>query len=272
MTFPATYRGLLIATLLFTPNGCKKAGTPSATSQPATPVELRIAAASDLQFALADLLSSFESLHPDIHVSVTYGSSGNLYSQLANKAPFDVFLSADATYPQKLVDQKLAARSAVFPYATGHTVVWAAKDSTIDLKSRGLNALLEPRVKKIAIANPDHAPYGRAAVAALKSANLYDRVKDRLVFGENISQTAQFAASGSADVGVIALSLALAPQMQGKGTYWEIPTDSYPQIQQAGVILNSSADLRAAETFRDYLTSEAGRSTLARCGFSPPAK
>jgi molybdate transport system substrate-binding protein len=273
-------RNLVIAfSLVATLVGCKKEQPSTSPASPAAPAsgpastsQLRIAAASDLQFALADLLKSFESQHPEIHVIVTYGSSGNFFSQLSNKAPFDVFLSADATYPQKLVDQGLAQPSALFPYATGRIALWAPKESPLNIATQGLTALTDPRVKKIAIANPDHAPYGRAAVGAMKSANIYDRVKDHLVLGENISQTAQFVSTGSADIGIIALSLALAPQMSDKGTYWEIPTNSYPPIEQAGVIMNTATDPQAAQAFRDYLTSDPGRSALARFGFSPPSR
>ena len=273
VTVLSILRTFAVLALLTASIGCKKEQATGATaprSHPSTS-ELRIAAASDLQFALAELLKPFQQDHPDIHVSVTYGSSGNFFSQLSNKAPFDVFLSADAAYPQKLADQNLAQPSAVFRYATGHIVLWTPNDSKLDIKTRGRVALTDPSVRKIAIANPTHAPYGRAAVSALKSAGLYDRVKDRLVLGENISQTAQFAASGSADVGIIALSLALAPQMSSKGTYFEIPADSYPPIEQAGVIMNSATNSHAAQVFRDYLLSDPAQSTLRHFGFSAPS-
>jgi molybdate transport system substrate-binding protein len=261
-------------TLIAVLGGCKKGqtGNTALTSQPSTPAQVRVAAAADLQFALADLVRSFEQNHPDIRVVVTYGSSGNFFSQLSNKAPFDLFLSADAAYPQKLVEQGLAQPSALFDYATGKIVLWAPKNSATDVKALGMSALTDPRVRKIAIANPDHAPYGRAAVSALKSANIYDRVKDRLVLGENIAQTAQFASSGSADLGIIALSLALSPRMIEKGNYFEIPSDSYPPIQQAGVILDTAADPHAARLLRDYITSDAGRAVLARFGFATPSR
>ncbi len=273
ITVLSLLKTVAVLAVLTASNGCKKeqpTGTTAPTSHPSIS-ELRVAAASDLQFALAELLKTFEQQHPDIHVSVTYGSSGNFFSQLSNKAPFDVFLSADAAYPQKLAEEGLAQSSAIFGYATGHIVLWTPTDSKLDIKTRGLDALTDPSVRKIAIANPDHAPYGRAAVAALKSAGLYDRIKDHLVLGENISQTAQIAASGSADLGVIALSLALAPQMSSKGSYFEIPTDSYPPIEQAGVIMNSAADHRACHLFCDYLISGDGRATLHRFGFSAPS-
>jgi molybdate transport system substrate-binding protein len=253
--------------------GCKKDATARpATSMPAAAAQVRIAAAADLQFALAEMAKAFEREHPEIHPSVTYGSSGNFYSQLSNRAPFDLFLSADASYPPKLVEQGLAKPSAVFRYATGRIVVWAPKDPRIDVRKQGLSSLTDPAVRKIAIANPEHAPYGRAAVAALRSAGIYDQVKDRLILGENIGQAAQFVSSGSADVGIIALSLALAPQMSDKGVYFEVPVESYPPIEQAGVILTGASDAPAAEAFRDYLVSDAGRATLSRFGFSTPAR
>jgi molybdate transport system substrate-binding protein len=255
--------------------GCKNepgGSTRPAASGEAGPTQVRIAAAADLQFVLADLAKRFEQEHSDIRVSVTYGSSGNFFSQLSNKAPFDIFLSADASYPQKLVDQGLAKPAAMFPYARGRIVLWALKGGRIDVAARQVGSLTDPAVRKIAIANPEHAPYGRAAVAAMRSAGVYERVKDRLILGENISQTAQFVSSGSADVGIVALSLALAPSMADKGVYFEIPVDSYPPIEQAGVILNWAADARAAEAFRDYLISDAGRATLARFGFSDPVR
>src|SRR6476646_629877 len=138
----AILRGLLIITLVVTPLGCKKSENPSAApgSQPTSRAQLRVAAASDLQFALPELIKSFEQAHPEIHVAPTYGSSGNFFSQLSNKAPFDLFLSADASYPQKLVDQGLSQPSAIFAYATGRIVLWAPKDSPLDLKTLGLGA------------------------------------------------------------------------------------------------------------------------------------
>jgi molybdate transport system substrate-binding protein len=254
--------------------GCKRED-PSAQApgtQPGRPVEVRIAAAADLRFAMDELAVRFHRLHPDAELKPTYGSSGNFFTQLTNKAPFDVFLSADADYPQKLVDQGLASRDTLFKYAVGHIVIWVPKDSPLDLDRLGIRAVAERSVQRIAIANPQHAPYGRAALAAMKAAGVYDVARERLVLGENIGQAAQFVESGSADVGILAMSLALAPQMKGKGRYVEIPADLYPPIEQGGVILSWATDRAAAERFRQFLLSDEARETLQRFGFAPPVR
>ena len=155
-------------------------------------------------------------------MKLIYGSSGNFAQQLQNGAPFDMFFSANLDYPKQLEAAGLTEPGTFYQYAIGKIVVWVPNDSKLDLSS-GLKALLDPSIKKIAIANPQHAPYGKAAVAALQKENIYDQVKDKFVLGENISQTASFVASGSADVGMIALSLALSPNMKDKGRYAEVP-------------------------------------------------
>ncbi|MBV8352871.1 MAG: molybdate ABC transporter substrate-binding protein, partial [Verrucomicrobia bacterium] len=161
------------------------------------PAQLSIAAAADLRFALDDLVKEFEQNNPAVKINVTYGSSGNFFAQLQSGAPFDLFFSADVAYPRKLAEKGLGVDE-VFLYATGRIVLWAPKNSPLDLDKLGIKALLEPSVHKIAVANPEHAPYGRAAVAALKALNVYDQVASRLVYGENIAQTAQFVQSGAA--------------------------------------------------------------------------
>src|SRR4029077_6100604 len=133
------------------------------------------------------------------------------------QAPFDIFFSADIDYPRKLIDAGLADADSEFLYAEGRSVGWVPNSSPLDLETLGIRAVADPSVRKVAIANPQHAPYGRAAEAALKTLGAYDAVKDRLVFGENIAQAAQFVESGAADVGLIALSLALSPAMKDKG-------------------------------------------------------
>src|SRR5947209_1738637 len=180
--------------------------------------EITVAAASDLTFALHDLAAQFEK-RTGKQVKLSFGSSGNFFAQIENGAPYDLFFSADIEYPEKLEQAGLTEPGTLFRYATGKLVLWAPKESGIDL-SRGLSSLLDPRVKKIAIANPTHAPYGRAAVAALRRENLYDKLAGKLVFGENISQTAQFVLTGNADIGIIAISLALSPPMESKGKYF----------------------------------------------------
>jgi molybdate transport system substrate-binding protein len=158
---------------------------------------LAVAAASDLQTALPEIVSRFEK-DTGQQVRLTFGSSGNFFTQLQNGAPFDVFLSADIDYPRRLEQSGLAERGSLYSYATGRLVLWTRNDSGIDVH-RGLETLADQRVHRISIANPEHAPYGRAAVAALRHEGVYDRVREKLVFGENISQAAQFVQSGSAN-------------------------------------------------------------------------
>ena len=232
--------------------------------------EILVAAAADLKFALDEMIGEFQKEHPDAKVSVTYGSSGNLFSQIDNGAPFDLFLSADIDFPRKLIERKKAAAESLFPYAVGQLVVWVPKDSPIDVQKLEMRALLDPSIHKIAIANPEHAPYGRAAVAAMKSLGVYDRVADKLVLGENIAQAAQFVESQAADVGLIALSLAVSPKMKAAGRYWEVPLDAYPRLDQAGVILSATKQPELARQFRETIVGPQGRETLRRYGFIMP--
>ena len=228
--------------------------------------EITVAAASDLQFALQEVKARFEK-NTGTRVNVVFGSSGNFFTQIQNGAPFDLFFSADIEYPQKLEAAGLTEPGTLYEYAVGKLVLWAPKDSQLDLSS-GLQVLVDPRVKKIAIANPEHAPYGRAAVAALRHEGIYDKVADRLVLGENISQTASFVVSGSADIGIVALSLALAPTLKEKGKYAEVPADEYPAIRQAAVVLKSSPQKNVAERFVAYLKTPAIVDLLKSYGFS----
>jgi molybdate transport system substrate-binding protein len=230
--------------------------------------EVRVAAAADLRFALDQAAAEFMTRNPDTKVIVTYGSSGNLYAQLANEAPFDLFLSADIEYPRKLVEQGRAVKGSEFVYAVGHLVVWVPTKSGLDLDRLGLAAVTDPAVRKVALANPKTAPYGRAAEAALKRQGLYEPAKDKLVFAENVAQAAQFTESGAADVGLIALSLAASPAMKDKGRYWPVPLDAYPRLEQGGVILTGAKEPEAAQSLRDFLTGPDGRAVLKRYGFT----
>jgi molybdate transport system substrate-binding protein len=231
-----------------------------------------VAAAADLKFALDEVVGAFERQHPDIRVKATYGSSGSFFAQLSNEAPFDLFLSADIDYPRKLIEQGKAEKGSEFLYAVGHLVVWVPAASKLDVQKLGIRALADPSVKKVAIANPRQAPYGRAAEAALKKLGVYDDVKGRLVLGENIAQAAQFVESGAADAGVIALSLALAPAMRDTGRYWEVPLDAYPRLEQGGVLLKWAKDPEAAQALLDFLTGGEGRAILKRYGFILPGE
>ncbi|HUE43184.1 MAG TPA: molybdate ABC transporter substrate-binding protein [Candidatus Sulfotelmatobacter sp.] len=232
------------------------------------PSPLRVAAAADLQFALKDIAQQYQ--HQTGHkVDITFGSSGNFFSQLQNGAPFDVFFSADVEYATRLQQDNLIEPNSLLKYAIGRIVLWMPASSKIDLLAQKWNALLDPSVQKIAIANPEHAPYGRAAVDALKHAGLYDKVESKLVYGENISQAAQFVESGNAQAGIIALSLAVSPAMES-GQRWGIPVDQYASLEQAAVILKSSPDKEAAHAFLAFVSSDAGERTLANFGFAIP--
>jgi molybdate transport system substrate-binding protein len=224
------------------------------------PHRLKIAAASGLNFALREIGGKFSAAQLDI----AYGSSGNFYTQITNGAPYDLFLSADLDYPKKLAAAGIGRADSLFTYGAGRIVVWVPSGSAFDPE----RALQSPALKHLAIANPQHAPYGRAAEAALRTLGVYDSLKPKLVLGENISQTLQFVESGAADAGVVALSLARAPEA-GKGRYWEIPLSAYPRLEQGGIILKDSA---AAREFRSFLINGAGRQTLKQYGFSLPGE
>jgi molybdate transport system substrate-binding protein len=238
-------------------------------SRPGTAQEIRIAAAADLKFALDELGARYQK-QTGKKVELTYGSSGNFFAQIQNGAPFDLFLSADIEYPRKLEAAGLAEPGTLYEYAVGRIVMWMPAGTRIDLAKLGWHALLDPSIQKIAIANPEHAPYGRAAVAALRSAGMYDQVRAKLVYGENIAQAAQFVASGNAQAGILALSLALSPPMR-EGKRWEIPSTMHPPIEQAAVVLKSAKDKDGARTFLTFLRSPEGRKILESHGFNVPA-
>jgi molybdate transport system substrate-binding protein len=229
---------------------------------------LTVAAASDLQSAMPAIASQFEN-ETGQRIRVTFGSSGNFFAQIQNGAPFDVFLSADIDYPRRLEQSGKAERGSLHEYATGRLVLWTRNDSGIEVR-RGLSVLADDRVRRVAIANPEHAPYGRAAVAALRHERLHEQVQGKLVLGENISQAAQFAQSGSAEVGVLALSLALSPALKSSGTYVEIPESWYPPIAQAAVVLASSRQKPLARQFIEYLKRPDSVRILQSYGFAVP--
>jgi molybdate transport system substrate-binding protein len=231
--------------------------------------ELRIAAAADLKFAMQELADQFEK-QSSSKLVVTYGSSGNFFAQLQNGAPFDLFFSADIDYPKKLEDAGLTIPGSLYAYAIGRIVIWMPPDSKLDLSKLGWNVLLDPLVRKIAIANPDHAPYGRAAIAALQSAGIYHQVQFKLVLGENISQAAQFVQSGNAQAGIIAFSLAVSPAMKD-GQRFEIPASMHPALEQAAVILKNAQNKEAATAFMEFLRGPAAKAVLARYGFTVPS-
>ena len=230
--------------------------------------EIAIAAASDLNFAIKEVIAEYEKATGN-HVKLSLGSSGNFYAQIQNGAPFDLYFSADIGYPKKLEEGGLIVPGSLYRYAVGRIVLWTNHTSHRDV-SKGLEVLRDPAIRKIAIANPKHAPYGRAAVAAMQHFKVYDDAKDRLVFGENISQAAQFIESGACDVGIIALSLALAPTMKAAGTYWDIPSEAHPPLEQGAAILKSSKQQKTAQQFIEFMQGTRGQEIMRRYGFTLP--
>src|ERR1700686_4443405 len=231
---------------------------------------VKVAAAADLKFAMAELAAQFEK-QSGAKLDVIYGSSGNFLTQIQNGAPFDLFFSADSEYPKTLEAARLTEPGTRYQYAVGHIVIWTPNDTGINAAKDGWKCLVDERVKKVAIANPEHAPYGRAAVAAMKKVGIYEPVKDKLVYGENISQAAEFVQSGNAQVGIVALSLAVSPAMKD-GNRWEIPADSYPAIKHAVGLLKASKNKDAARRFLDFVGGPQGRKIFERFGFTVPAQ
>lgn len=239
------------------------------SAQERTGSELIVAAAADLSSALKIIADNYEQ-KTGVTVKLSFGASGALTQQIQNGAPFDIFFSADMDYPRQLIAAGQADAASLYKYGVGKLVLWVPADSTLDVEHQGMNALIDPSVKKIAIANPAHAPYGRAAVAALKHAGMYDRISDRLVLGENVAQAAQFAESGNTQAGFVALAHAVAPAMQGKGKYWEVPADYYPPLAQGVVVLSQSQHKQEAVEFLEYLKTNNSADVLKRYGFSKP--
>jgi molybdate transport system substrate-binding protein len=242
----------------------------AATASGQTP--LRVAAAADLEPVLPPILEQFHQA-TGIQAEATYKSSAVLTTQIENGAPFDLFLSADMGFPKRLIDAGLADAagsadsSTPILYARGTLVLWTRKDSHLPAPS--LDLLRSTDVKRLAIANPERAPYGRAAVAALTSLKLYDTLKPRLVTADNIAQAAQFVDSGNADAGLISLTSALTPQMVSAGTYFVMPRDSYPAIEQGAVIVSKTTQRAAAHKLLDYLLSGPVQAQLAKSGLMP---
>lgn len=235
----------------------------------ATAQEIVVAAAADLASVFPEVASRFEK-ETGKKVKINFGSSGQFLLQIENGAPFDLFFSADMQYPQRLEAEGLAQPGSIYKYAVGKLVLYVPNRSAID-PSQGLRALLSPQVRKIAIANPQHAPYGRAAVEALRKEGIYSAVQSKIVMGENISQAAQFVQSGNADAGILALSLAVSPAMKSAGRFAELPASDYTPLEQAAVILKSSKEKATAALFLDYIRRPEITALLSHYGFVMPA-
>jgi molybdate transport system substrate-binding protein len=254
--------GLIVASLAIAPSSGGAVVPPSG--------DVSVAAAADLKFAMDELGREFEKANPGVKLKMTFGSSGNFFSQISNGAPFDLFLSADASYARQLAAAGLGQGEA-FLYAIGRIAVVVPESSALPLLRDGIRILVNSSVRSVAIANPRHAPYGRAAEAAMTSLGILPAVKEKLVFGENIAQAMQFVESGAAEAGVVALSLALAPTMKGRLKYWPVPASAHPRIDQGGLVLRGGANVAGALALRDFVLSSRGRDILKRFGFEIPA-
>ena len=230
--------------------------------------KLTIAAAADLKFAMDDLAATYKKTNPGDEVDVIYGSSGKFHTQIQQGAPYDMFFSADIGFPRELATAGLAA-SVVKPYALGRIVLWSA---SLDATKMTLESLADPKITRVAIANPRHAPYGKRAEEALKAAGLWDKVEPKLVYGENIAQTAQYVQTGNAQVGVIALALALNVELASKGGYWMIPDNLHQPLEQGFVITKRAEGNGAAKRFSDYMGSKSARTVMAKYGFVLPGE
>jgi len=240
-------------------------------AQPAPERSVAVAVAANLKPAFEEIAARFRTAHRGSDVKATFGASGSFFAQIANGAPFHLFLSADAEFPAKIV-QKGLADGAAFTYAYGKLVVWVPNGTNLGLDANGLAALADPSVKRIAIANPEVAPYGRAAKAALEKAGLYEKLRHRLVTGENVSQTAQFVQSGNAQAGFIPLSLARTPPLSEEGRGWLVPASSYERIEQAGVVIRGVKEAALAREFAAFLTGPDAREVLERYGYDVPPR
>lgn len=227
--------------------------------------DFTIAAASDLRYALDEIIQRYENEHPEHQPTVIYGSSGQFFSQISNGAPFDLYFSADISYPQQLQAAGMTA-SELSVYAIGRIVLWSASMDTSTLR---LQDLARDDIRRIAIAQPQHAPYGQRAMEAMQAAGVWDAVQSKLVFGENISQAAQMAESGAVDVGIIALSLALFPTMSSRG-YYLIDEDIHAPLTQAFVITRNGESKAAVLDFARYMESEAAHGIMRHYGFVMP--
>jgi molybdate transport system substrate-binding protein len=229
--------------------------------------KISIAAAADLRYAMDDIVKVYKKTHPTVDIKVNYGSSGTAFQQIVNGATYDIFFSADILYPQKLKEQKLTATAPKL-YAIGYIVVWS---SQIDVSS-GINSLLNAKVSKIAIANPEHAPYGKRAEESMKYYKIYDKLKSKLIFGDNVSQAAQYAQTGNAEIGILALSLVCSPALKGQGKYFIIDDKSHSPLEQAYVILNQGKNNKEAHSFVQFVVSPVARAIFKTYGFKLPTE
>jgi molybdate transport system substrate-binding protein len=230
--------------------------------------KVTIAAAADLKFAMDEIVARFKMTNSADEVDAVYGSSGKFHTQIQQGAPYDLFFSADIAYPLELAKSGFAAPD-VKPYAVGRIVLWS---TSLDATKMTLGGLTDPKITRIAIANPKHAPYGKRAEEALRASGLWDKVEPRLIYGENIAQTAQYVQTGNAQVGIIALALAVSPELANKGGYWLIPDTLHTPLTQGFVITKRAEGNAAAKRFADFMSSKAARVVMGKFGFTMPGE
>lgn len=230
--------------------------------------KVTVAAAADLKFAMDEIVAAFKKANPADEVEVIYGSSGKFHTQIQQGAPYDLYFSADIGFPRELAKVGFAA-SEVKPYAFGRIVLWSAG---MDATKMTLASLTDPKIARIAIANPKHAPYGKRAEEALRASGLWEKVESKLVYGENIAHTAQFVQTGNAQVGVIALALAVNPELANKGGYWLIPDNLHEPLEQGFIITKRAEGSALAKRFADYMGSKPARAVMTKYGFVLPGE
>jgi molybdate transport system substrate-binding protein len=228
--------------------------------------DINVAAAADLKFALAEIAKAYEATNKDDKVKVTFGASGKLTTQITEGAPFDLFFAANIEYPEKLKAAGMTVGE-IKPYAIGRLVMLTKKGSQIDLKN-GLQILTSDKIRKIAIANPEVAPYGKAAVEALKSAGIYEKVESKIVKGENVQQAATFGITGAADVAIVAHSLALQPTIANEVNTYLIDGKLHKKMVQAYVGTKRGGDNPSAKKFLEFFESKNGDAILKKYGFT----
>lgn len=230
---------------------------------------ITVVAAADLKFALEEVAAGFRAAHPNDRVEVIYGSSGKFHTQIQNGAPFDLFFSADIAYPRELQRKGLTAGEPT-PYAIGRIVLWSRDARLAKLPLKDLGA--EKAIRKFAIANPQHAPYGRRAMEALQRQGVWQAIEPRLVLGENIAHAAQFVDTGAAEAGIVALSLVQSPTMAERGAWTLIPAEWHEPLEQAYVVTRHGAGKPLAEAFARHVATPPARTILRRYGFVLPGE
>lgn len=231
--------------------------------------KITVAAAADLKFAMDEIVTVFKTSNPKEQVEVIYGSSGKFKTQIQQGAPYDLYFSADMAFPQELIKNGFAASSHVTQHAVGRIVLWSGNEEASRMT---LASLADPSITRIAIANPQHAPYGRRAEEALRASGLWEKIETKMVYGENVSQTAQFVQTGNAQVGILALSLAVSPELSSKGGYYLIPDDLHEPLLQGFIILKRAENNTLAKQFAAYMESKEARAIMTRYGFVLPGE